>query len=68
MIPITVPNARDTTVSTKWTRKKAVGEPETKDRGSAAMLLRNTGQITQDHTPNTSRNHETALESLTRAV
>ena len=56
-------NTRDTTVSTRCTRKNAVGLPLVNDRGSAAMFLMNTGQITHDQIPNTISVQDTAFEA-----
>jgi hypothetical protein len=56
--PIAVPSVSEIAVRTKCTTKNACGRLPVNALGSLAMLRMNVGQITQDHTPNASRNKD----------
>ncbi|QEU87378.1 DUF5136 domain-containing protein [Streptomyces viridosporus T7A] len=68
MPPMTVPNTKETTASSRCTQKYAVGSPfsNASPLPSLTRFLTKVIQMTQLHTPKASRNQETGRLSFTR--
>ncbi|NEC79950.1 D-alanyl-D-alanine carboxypeptidase, partial [Streptomyces sp. SID7958] len=69
MTPMTVPNTKETTASSRCTQKYAVGSPSSNASPlpSLARFLTKVIQMTQLHTPKASRNQDTGRLSFTTA-
>ncbi|RSS55928.1 DUF5136 domain-containing protein [Streptomyces sp. WAC01280] len=69
MTPTAVPRMNDVTARARWTQKYAVGSPassKARPLPSFQRFFAKVTQITQDQTPNASRNQETRRLSFMR--